>query len=129
VPDKRPNEIGKLVPSTFRQASRRARQEISGVIARITSRTPCYWFNDWPNFGDQISPVILSGLFAIRPQVVPRRFAGKLLSTGSVLHELRPGDTVWGSGSIREERIDGRSATFLAVRGPRTRAGSRSTTV
>lgn len=103
----------KVVKRTFLRAS--------GLAARLPDRTPCYWFNDWRNFGDQIAPAILSELFDIRPQGVHRRFSGKVLSTGSVLHELRPGDVVWGSGSMRDAYVDGRDATFLAVRGPRTR--------
>lgn len=117
---------------------RRARAVASGLVARASdqrrdsrvhrtaraflgNRLPVYWFADWPNFGDLIAPHILRALFGTRAQLVPRSYAGKILTIGSILHELRPGDVVWGSGSICDQPIDGKNVTFLAVRGPMTR--------
>lgn len=77
------------------------------------------------NFGDQISPAIVSHLSG-RPAIYAQaRMRGKLIAVGSVIGAAMPGDTIWGTGLMKAEhaafvRQKGPS-TILAVRGPETR--------
>jgi pyruvyltransferase len=43
-----------------------------------------------------------------------------VLSLGSILHEAKSGDVVWGSGAIRDEYLELSNVRILALRGPRT---------
>ncbi len=83
---------------------------------------PIYYWKNWINFGDAISPFVVRVLSG--RGVVHRSSDFKeprLLAVGSVLHDANEGDIVWGSGfrgnEIRAGRLDVR-----AVRGPLTRA-------
>ncbi len=107
--------------STVWKALNRVRFEASGLVARVPGRTPCFWIDHVANFGDQLTRPLLADLFGIRPQIVHRRFAGKVLGCGSVIEHVRPGDVVWGSGSLFGSAVDASEATVLAVRGPKTR--------
>ena len=104
----------------------RGGNRVRDAILRRTSyqrhRPRAYWFRAVPNFGDMLSPAILEHFLKVPPLWVPRRYPGKLLSTGSILSALAPGDIVWGSGLIRAERVTApRGSQVLAVRGPLTR--------
>jgi pyruvyltransferase len=73
------------------------------------------------NAGDMISKPVLEAL-GMTVELVNRKTRGKLLAIGSIMSALRAGDTVWGSGCIRDKIIQAPpGAQFLAVRGPKTR--------
>lgn len=79
---------------------------------------PLYWWKINSNFGDLLSPMIVSHYsghpvhYAEQPP--------KLLAVGSVLHFATPGDIVWGSG-LRHECTLPQNLAVHAVRGPMTR--------
>jgi pyruvyltransferase len=105
----------------------RARLELAAAAARPLDAhaprarlLPVFWFPG--NFGDALSPAVLRGMFKVRPVRAASSQGRKMLAIGSVLHHAQPGDVVFGTGSIREERHNGRGIRFLAVRGPQTRA-------
>jgi pyruvyltransferase len=80
-----------------------------------------YW---WPakNFGDTLSPIILKYFTKQEIKLAGREEPGKLLAVGSILHLIKPNDTVWGSGLNRRRLVIAPpGAKFLAVRGPITR--------
>ncbi len=74
------------------------------------------------NWGDIITPAIIeafSGQSARR-----HRGPNKHLVVGSILHEMKPGDTIWGAGTLSPLFLPAKlpeGVTFRAVRGPRTR--------
>ena len=76
------------------------------------------------NVGDTLTPEILN-FFApdFEFKQVNREDSNKLIAVGSIMHVIKPGDTIWGSGIIREnERFpQARNCKFLAVRGKLTR--------
>jgi hypothetical protein len=81
------------------------------------------------NFGDQIGPMIVERLLARAGRAVEIAAAGtndrKLLAVGSILHEARSGDHIWGSGvngkSWPPDSIQNAALHFHSVRGPITR--------
>lgn len=85
-------------------------------------KQPVFFLNDLNfNAGDMISAPILEAL-GMGIELVDRKRRGKLLAVGSIMTALRAGDTVWGSGCIRDKNIQAPPASeFLAVRGPLTR--------
>ena len=59
---------------------------------------PLYFWNDIPNFGDQLSAAVVAWVTA-RPVVrVAATHRGKLIAVGSVLDQALDGDVVWGTG-------------------------------
>ena len=80
---------------------------------------PLYWWKDKPNFGDLLSPIIVSHLAQ-----KPVRFStspGKLLAVGSILgFAARDNDLIWGSGMLWPARLP-KMLHVAAVRGPKTR--------
>lgn len=74
------------------------------------------------NFGDVLPLPILQHVTGKRPVRAERSDTGKVVSVGSVMPVVRPGDTVWGTGTQTDRRYSARETTFLAVRGPLTRA-------
>jgi pyruvyltransferase len=92
-------------------------------IARLPQDPiPVYWWASTHNFGDRLSPAIVEYISGGTAKWVSRRYSGKVLAVGSVLHHLSKGDVVWGSGSIAEEAIEPQpDVKFCAVRGPLTR--------
>lgn len=79
------------------------------------------WFRGLPNFGDLLAPLIVQLTTGLRPIWVPPQQRNKLISTGSIMAYLQSGDLVWGSGIIRDERIEIPSnVTLISVRGPLT---------
>ncbi|MFI5299283.1 MAG: polysaccharide pyruvyl transferase family protein [Polyangiales bacterium] len=75
------------------------------------------------NFGDQLSPFVVSLLSGARP--VRQGGCEKLLAIGSIFFALKDRDTVWGSGLLDEGHVRfarrTRDVIYRAVRGPRTR--------
>lgn len=74
------------------------------------------------NFGDTMTPWILWQCLGMRPIQVHLRDTQKLMTIGSVLNFAMPGDFIWGSGTIREERVDASGARIFGLRGPRSAA-------
>lgn len=75
------------------------------------------------NFGDLLGPVIVERLCQQRGYVT-REGSSRLVTVGSIMHAVRDGDVVWGTGvngKTRPELTDVRNAQFEAVRGPLTR--------
>lgn len=113
---------------TLKTADARRRGALAATVRRLAfpkkSPLPAYWWTGHPNFGDQMAPAILAWMTGAHPSRVEASFRGKVLSLGSVLKgRVQPSDTIWGSGSIRDERLTlPASATVLAVRGPHTRS-------
>lgn len=94
---------------------------IDAVSKRLGLR-PAFWYRGDRNFGDQLAPIILQAVTGELPMWVHRQTPGKILSVGSVLHNLQDGDVVWGTGAIRNLPVDAHpTARILAVRGPLTR--------
>ena len=83
-----------------------------------------FWWNaNPPNFGDEISPVILDAFVHERIEWVPRETEGKMLAIGSLIHTIQPKDIVWGTGTQVLQVTEAPPFTkFLAVRGQITRA-------
>ena len=82
---------------------------------------PCWWpRTPLPgNAGDLLTPLLLQGLFDVSPiYSIGREFLG----VGSIIKQARPDTVVWGSGLITPEIPVAPGVTFLAVRGPLTRA-------
>ncbi len=80
-----------------------------------------HWYRKRPNFGDMLAPFLLECIAGRPPTWVSEHYRGKVISLGSLLHRLLPGDVVWGAGSIRDKTIDVPGVRYLAVRGPLTR--------
>lgn len=87
-----------------------------------------YWWNDRPNFGDAISPVVVEWATGEKVVHAAKTDEGKVLGIGSILQFAGPGDCVWGSGvhpfahhRYLQRSADPSSIKFLAVRGPITR--------
>jgi pyruvyltransferase len=99
----------------------RLRDQVLRSDRVCSGRLRSYWYRAVPNLGDQLSPVLLEWVAGTKPLWVTRRFAGKVLSTGSILGAVARGDIVWGSGLIHEKPlILPTNVTVLAVRGPLT---------
>lgn len=80
-----------------------------------------WWYGD-DNFGDVLTPLIAERLCGVRP--VRKLGAGTILAVGSILHRLRSGDIVWGTGTISPRHIPKplpAGVDYRAVRGPHTR--------
>lgn len=73
------------------------------------------------NFGDTLPLPILRHLGNAVTRA-DRDDTGKVVSVGSVMNVIRPGDWVWGTGVQHDRRYSAARTTFLAVRGPITRA-------
>lgn len=85
-------------------------------------KIPVRWWNLAPNFGDQLSPWLVSKIAGKAtfesPQTAPH-----YLVVGSILYMTQPLSVVWGSGSFGFDPKEFlcETATYLAVRGPLTR--------
>ena len=75
-----------------------------------------------PNFGDALSPLVVSLLAGRR--VVYANDGAKLVALGSIFFALQDGDVVWGAGLARREHVTyaarARGVTYRALRGPAT---------
>lgn len=78
-----------------------------------------------PNFGDEIGPMVVRALLQERGihYESPANAAQRLFSVGSVMHFVKSGDHVWGTG-INAKRpmtlVDMTGVTVHAARGPKT---------
>lgn len=83
----------------------------------------CFWWKSHPpNFGDELSPVILQHFTGQEVQHVPRDAEGKVIAIGSLIQFIREGDTVWGTGTLTDYLIQApKNVRFLSVRGSITR--------
>lgn len=85
-----------------------------------------FWSNSTNNFGDTLTPWLLSKL-GYKSKWVKRGAPNKLLAVGSIIQSIVSGDIVWGSGSFGRLRKGlvflniPENVIFLAVRGPKTK--------
>ena len=92
-------------------------------------RRALYWWQPRDgriNVGDHLSKVMVEAILALRDLELTgkRDLRRRLFAIGSVLHNARDGETVWGSGinaKIPENMHRFRSLDVRAVRGPLTR--------
>ena len=101
----------------------------------LPSRKQClyYWQpTHGENFGDELSLHIVNRLIrrhkaesaSVERCQKRRCYSKRLLALGSILHEARSGDVIWGSGingKVSSRSYDFSSMDFRAVRGPLTR--------
>jgi pyruvyltransferase len=77
------------------------------------------------NFGDRLSPVIVSRILGREVRRAGAEEGPKLLAIGSILHFAAAGDTIWGSGvngkCLEDTYYQFDSLDVRAVRGPLTR--------
>ena len=79
------------------------------------------WFRGVPNFGDEISPLVVKHLTGYTPRWVRPDYQPKVVAVGSLMAYARPSDVVIGTGMIREEAMSLPPAVkVLGLRGPRT---------
>lgn len=101
------------------------------MIHRVRS-VAMYWWNDRPNFGDGLNPVLVERLFGVRP-VWTELERAVLVGAGSILQHVsrvvREGATgekhVWGAGYIsdfEQPPVSGGAVTYHAVRGRLTQS-------
>lgn len=93
---------------------------------------PLYWYREnregkgIENFGDLASPYLIEKLSGRKTKHIKpvafwyRNLLTHYLSTGSILGHANKNSVVWGSGIIQQNDSPGK-ATFLAVRGPKSR--------
>jgi pyruvyltransferase len=92
-------------------------------------RRALYWWqpkSGGVNVGDHLSKTIVEAMLALRDQDLLHKQdrARRLFAIGSVLHNARDGETVWGSGinaKIPDAQHRFRQLDVRAVRGPLTR--------
>ena len=76
-----------------------------------------------PNFGDALTPWLVQRLCGHAPRFAPHDDpAPRYFVTGSVAGLAGPGAIVWGTGLMWRDEPLSPAATWLAVRGPLTRA-------
>ncbi len=114
----------------------RVKQQLSRATRRNRPTAPAYptvTLTHWrsgqnvPNFGDDLSPVIVSLVLAQRGHTLSdeAKRATEMLAIGSILHLAQNGATVWGSGvngKVPDHFHHYRTLDVRAVRGPLTRA-------
>lgn len=87
---------------------------------------------NYRNFGDELSTLVVEGILrdrgitSVSVEPTNKKRIEKLLSVGSVIHNARSGDVVWGSGVNGKSWISNlsqeRGIDVRAVRGPLTQA-------
>lgn len=81
---------------------------------------PAFWFST-DNFGDAISPFLMKEGTGLHPYLDHLGTQPRMLAVGSIVHRGRPGDAVWGSGSLWPRRPEhAADMRVFAVRGPLT---------
>jgi polysaccharide pyruvyl transferase len=90
----------------------------------VRKRKKAYYWNDTPNFGDQLAPLLLERFANLRPSWSPVCGAD-IVSVGSVLEHIPPLWTGWvlGTGKLYENsrlHLHTGTMTVLGVRGPLT---------
>lgn len=103
--------------------------QIRAILGRrALNSLPAYWYRSEPNFGDVLSPRVLEHFLHRPVGWVPKNARGKIVSTGSLIPAVRPGDLVLGSGLHEDRAISlPKSVRVLLVRGPLTRERLGST--
>lgn len=117
--------LGRLFPDRFgprRYQSIVEEYRVSGLIEEDGS-VPLVWWPVAPNFGDLLSPWLIEKMTGL-PAARPTTGGPSYVSIGSVIKRALPGSLVWGTGSFGQEAESEfqKDATYLAVRGPLTRA-------
>jgi pyruvyltransferase len=74
-----------------------------------------------PNVGDTLSKPILEYFLKRSVEIVNATAKNKLVAVGSVMWAIKPGDVVWGTGSLTGKKYSCKGAVILAVRGELTR--------
>lgn len=74
------------------------------------------------NFGDTLTLPLLRHFTGLDVERADKADLGKIVGVGSVMHCIRPGDAVWGTGVQEDRRYSAAKTEFLAVRGPISRA-------
>jgi pyruvyltransferase len=95
---------------------------VYGLSTRFCGRPGANWHRDDNNFGDQMAPFLFQAATGHVPFWVPGWYPGKILGLGSLIHRIKDGDVVWGTGAIMDAPVKPHEkARILAVRGPLTR--------
>lgn len=99
-----------------------SRQTTGAAPWGITRRTVALaWFRGLPNFGDEISPLVMRHLTGYRPRWVRPDYRPKVVGVGSLMAYARPSDIIIGTGMIRAEAMTlPLGVRVLGLRGPRT---------
>jgi pyruvyltransferase len=96
----------------------------------ILSPIKLYWWNDHPNFGDALNPILVQHVSG-RPVEWAPNTECELFALGSIMKQARRGfskakdykPAIWGTGMIGPQRLDFLgNVSFSAVRGPATAA-------
>jgi hypothetical protein len=94
------------------------------IIGRLNGEY--YRYKNIPsNFGDELSEYIVSNVLSTKVIKASKEEKGKLLAIGSIIHQCKDGDIIWGSGvngKYINKKIIAKSLTILGVRGPLTRS-------
>jgi pyruvyltransferase len=96
--------------------------EPAADLLEVDGRIPVRWWRHADNFGDLLSPWLISKMTG-REVVVARRRQPHYVAIGSILGLANESSTVWGAGSFGTEDPSrfAREATYTAVRGPLSR--------
>lgn len=88
---------------------------------QVNNMLKSFWYQS-KNIGDTLTPVIVKHFTGQDVVFTHRNDRGKLLAVGSIMKALRIGDTVWGTGIMREtdKFPNAGKCKFLAVRGKLT---------
>lgn len=113
----------------FITPDRRTRLSLLEAWLEREQRRALYWWqpkNGTVNVGDHLSKVTVEAMLALRDLdlLQKRDKRRRLFAIGSVLHNARDGETVWGSGingKIPQEQHRFSDLDVRAVRGPLTR--------
>ena len=113
---------GDTIPLYWHRGYRRSRGRLGGLIATIRHGSN---FVRTLNVGDDVSPVVVSGLAGRPIDSASARACGKLIAIGSILGAVRHRDTIWGTGLPTASGawlLRGKRRLHIgAVRGPLTR--------
>lgn len=77
------------------------------------------------NFGDELSSFIVAQVLKVDVELAAKNDKGKLLGIGSILHQAKEKDIVWGSGingKYVDRKVEAKHLNILSVRGPLTQA-------
>jgi pyruvyltransferase len=99
-----------------------AEYEVGALILDDDGRVPVRWWRKADNFGDLLSPWLVSRMTG--REVVWAEDRPHYLVIGSVLNGANARSMVWGAGSFGVDHglRSAEEATYAAVRGPQTRA-------
>ena len=80
-----------------------------------------FWIQS-DNVGDTLTPVIVEHFADCKLIHTPENYRNKLIAIGSTMTAMRTGDTIWGTGIMRDTDlfVQTPNCKFLAVRGKLT---------